>query len=200
MFTLYELAGVVTNIAAGMLGDRWGIRWTLNVGLSLQIAGLSLLYGWDETWEKNTAIVFVTLAQMLCGIAKDLTKLGGKTVTKIVTPDAQQTKLFKLVSLLTGWKNALKGVGYFMGAALLDSHPDYGYEIALGVMIGLVMLAFPWALFGLDRDLGTAKKTPATLRQILFNPNYNLNMLSCAPRRARPAPREKRARARDSAR
>lgn len=48
-------------------------------------------------------------AQMLCGIAKDLTKLGGKTVTKLVTPDEQQTKLFKLVSFITGWKNSLKG-------------------------------------------------------------------------------------------
>ncbi|KAJ1634986.1 major facilitator superfamily domain-containing protein [Pavlovales sp. CCMP2436] len=180
MFTLYELAGVVTNIAAGMLGDRWGIRWTLNAGLSLQIAGLGMLFGWDTSWDKLSAIVFVTLAQMLCGIAKDLTKLGGKTVTKLVTPDAQQTRLFKLVSLLTGWKNALKGVGYFMGAALLDSHPLYGYYIALAVMVGLVLLAFPWALFGLDKNLGTAKKKPAKLRQILLNPNYNLNMLSLA--------------------
>ena len=36
---------------------------------------------------------------MLCGIAKDLTKLGGKTVTKLVTSDEQQSRLFKLVSL-----------------------------------------------------------------------------------------------------
>lgn len=38
----------------------------------------------------------------LCGIAKDLTKLGGKTVTKLVTPDEKQTSLFKLVSFITG--------------------------------------------------------------------------------------------------
>ena len=37
---------------------------------------------------------------MLCGIAKDLTKLGGKTVTKLVTPDEKQTRLFRLVSLV----------------------------------------------------------------------------------------------------
>jgi len=46
--------------------------------------------------------VYVTLAQMLCGVAKDLTKLGGKTVTKLVTPDEQESRLFKLVSLVTG--------------------------------------------------------------------------------------------------
>jgi len=180
MFTLYELAGVVTNIAAGMLGDRWGIRWTLLVGLTLQICGLGMLMGWQDAWDKPTAIVYVTLAQMLCGIAKDLTKLGGKTVTKLVTPDEKQSRLFKLVSLLTGWKNALKGVGYFLGAALIASSDAYGYFIALGAMLGLVLLAYPWAIFGLDSRLGTATKTPATLRQILFNKNYNLNTLSLA--------------------
>lgn len=39
---------------------------------------------------------------MLCGVAKDLTKLGGKTVTKLVTPSEKQGRLFKLVSLITG--------------------------------------------------------------------------------------------------
>jgi hypothetical protein len=53
---------------------------------------------------------------MLCGIAKDLTKLGGKTVTKLVTPEEKQTKLFHLVSLITGWKNSLKG----MASAIVD--------------------------------------------------------------------------------
>ena len=57
---------------------------------------------------------------LLGGVAKDLTKLGGKTVTKLVTPEEKQVRLFKLVSALTGYKNSLKGVGYFMGAALLE--------------------------------------------------------------------------------
>ena len=61
--------------------------------------------------QKWKAILFVTCAQMLCGVAKDLTKLGGKTVTKLVTPDEKHTRLFKLVSLITGWKNSLKGGG-----------------------------------------------------------------------------------------
>lgn len=57
--------------------------------------------------------------QMLCGIAKDLTKLGGKTVTKLVTPEEKQGRLFKLVSFITGFKNSLKGAGYFLGSILL---------------------------------------------------------------------------------
>lgn len=37
MFTLYELAGVFTNLAAGFMGAKWGIRFTLIIGLSLQL-------------------------------------------------------------------------------------------------------------------------------------------------------------------
>jgi hypothetical protein len=40
----------------------------------------------QDSWSKTEAIIYVTAAQLLCGIAKDLTKLGGKTVTKLVTP------------------------------------------------------------------------------------------------------------------
>ena len=71
---------------------------------------------------------------MFGGVAKDLTKLGGKTVTKLVTPEEKTSQLFKLVSLLTGWKNSLKGVGYFLGSALLL----WSYEAALTAMMGLV--------------------------------------------------------------
>ena len=111
MFTMYELLGAVTNLVAGVAGAKWGIRTTLVSGLVLQIGGLGMLYGWDDDWGKATAIVYVTAAQALCGIAKDLTKLGGKTVTKLVTPEDKQETLFKLVSFITGYKNSFKGVG-----------------------------------------------------------------------------------------
>lgn len=32
MFSLYELAGVVTNLLAGLMGARWGIKTTLLTG------------------------------------------------------------------------------------------------------------------------------------------------------------------------
>jgi hypothetical protein len=94
----------------------------------------------------------------------------------LVTPDEQNTKLFKLVSLITGWKNSLKGVGYFLGSALLE----VSYDLALGVMMGLVLLAMPWAILGLDRNLGTAKKKNASFREIFNTENSNLNWLSLA--------------------
>ena len=158
------------------MGARWGIKITLITGLSLQLVSFGLLFGWQDDWTKEQAIIYVTISQMFAGIAKDLTKLGGKTVTKLVTPDEQATKLFKLVSLITGWKNSLKGVGYFLGSALLQ----VDYFLSLGFMMGLVLLAMPWAILGLDRDLGTAKKQNASWREVFNMDNPNLNWLSLA--------------------
>jgi hypothetical protein len=81
-----QLAGVITNLAAGMMGAKWGIKSTLLTGLSLQLVGIGMLFGWQDDWSKLQAILYVTATQLMCGIAKDLTKLGGKTVTKLVTP------------------------------------------------------------------------------------------------------------------
>ncbi|KAG2434394.1 hypothetical protein HYH02_012406 [Chlamydomonas schloesseri] len=177
MFTLYELAGVVTNLAAGMMGARWGIKWTLLSGLALQLAGIGMLYGWQDSW--NTAdnrwkgILFVTCAQLLCGIAKDLTKLGGKTVTKLVTPDEKQSSLFKLVSFITGMKNSLKGIGYFIGAAAVS----FNYFFALSLLEVMILAAMPWAVLGLSTQLGRARKENLTLSKIFKQP-YNINVLS----------------------
>jgi hypothetical protein len=161
---------------AGMLGAKWGIKFTLICGLTLQIFSYALLFGWNDDWSKIEAICYVTFAQMFAGVAKDLTKLGGKTVTKLVTPDEQETKLFKLVSLITGWKNSLKGVGYFLGSVLIG----ISYKLALVVMMGFVLLAMPWAILGLDQSLGTAKKKNSSLSEIFVFDNINLNWLSVA--------------------
>jgi len=79
--------------------------------------------GLQDAWDKTTAIVYVTLAQMLCGIAKDLVKLGGKAVTKLVTPNERQGMLFSLVSYVTGFKNSMKGMGYLAGALIVGAFP-----------------------------------------------------------------------------
>ena len=64
MFTLYECAGVVTNLAAGFAGARWGIRFTLVLGLCLQLLTYGMLYGWREEWEQGEAILYVTISQV----------------------------------------------------------------------------------------------------------------------------------------
>ena len=173
MFTLYETCGAVTNVVAGVAGARFGIRATLVSGLTLQCAGIGMLYAWSGEWERGRAIAFVTCAQALCGVAKDLTKLGGKTVTKLVTPDEKQKSLFKLVSAITGWKNSFKGVGYFLGAALLSA----SYEAALSAQLGLISIALPFAIFGLDDSLGRVAKKNITLASV-FRQNHNMNVLS----------------------
>lgn len=173
MFSMYEAAGVVTNFLAGIAGARWGIRATLVGGLCLQLGGIGMLYGWQDEWSKTTAIIYVTIAQVLCGIAKDLTKLGGKTVTKLVTPDEKQNSLFKLVSFITGFKNSLKGGGYFLGSVLIT----ISYFLALSVLMGLIAIALPIAIFGLTNQLGRTRKENLNIRQI-FQKNYNVNALS----------------------
>mmetsp|Transcript_6913 Transcript_6913/g.19482 ORF Transcript_6913/g.19482 Transcript_6913/m.19482 type:complete len:515 (-) Transcript_6913:937-2481(-) len=179
LFMLYELAGVVTNLLAGAAGARWGIKTTLLTGLSFQLLGFAMLMGWQNEWgepgNRWKGMLYVTIAQMWCGIAKDLTKLGGKTVTKLVTPDEKQSKLFKLVSFITGFKNSLKGLGYFLGSALVAIN----YYLALGVMMGLVVLAMPWAVFGLSKELGQTRKENITLSAI-FKQSSNINWLSAA--------------------
>jgi len=177
MFSLYELAGAFTNLAAGLAGARWGLKPVVIIGLLFQILTYGMLYGWDSSWEKRTAIIYVTIAQMFGGIAKDLTKLGGKTVTKLVTPEDKSTRLFKLVSLITGMKNSLKGVGYFLGSALLT----WSYGAALGIMIGIIVLfALPVTVFGLEGNLGMAKSKNATWSDVFVLDNSRLNWLSLA--------------------
>jgi len=177
MFTCYEVAGVFTNLLAGLAGAKWGIKTTLMTGLSLQIVGISLLFAWQDSWseegQKWKAILFVTMAQLPCGVAKDLTKLGGKTVTKLVTPDEKQTRLFKLVSFITGWKNSLKGAGYFLGSLCIT----FNYYFALGVLLLLILAAFPWAAVGLSNQLGRTRKENLSWDKILKQP-FNINVLS----------------------
>lgn len=173
MFSFYELAGVVTNLLAGLMGAKWGIKSTLLTGLSLQLVGIGMLFAWQDTWSKTEAIIYVTATQLMCGIAKDLTKLGGKTVTKLVTPEEKQSSLFRLVSFITGWKNSLKGAGYFLGAATVGVN----YYMSLGILCGLIVLAMPWAATGLSNQLGRARKQNVTFAQ-LFDNKPNINILS----------------------
>lgn len=173
MFSFYEMAGVVTNVMAGMVGARWGIKTTLLIGLSIQLVAFGMLFGWQNDWSKWEAIIYVTVSQTLSGIAKDLTKLGGKTVTKLVTPEGKNSSLFKLVSFITGFKNSLKGVGYFLGAALVSVN----YYLSLGVLCGFILAAYPFAVFGLTNQLGRARKENVKFSQ-LFNNKHNINVLS----------------------
>ena len=179
MFGLYELAGVFTNLLAGVAGARWGIRPTLLVGLAIQLAGIALLFGFDIPWAgpgaRWKALAWVAVANSVGGVAKDLVKLGGKTVSKLVTPEEKQSRLFAVVAWLTGMKNSLKGVGYFVGAASLS----VSLAFALALNAALICIAIPVAAWGLPSGVGRARSKNLSLRTIL-SPAPNVLRLSIA--------------------
>lgn len=161
LFLLYEFFGVLTNLYGGWLGTRFGLRPTLLAGLALQVVALVTLSLVERTWLPWVSVVWVMGSQALSGIAKDLTKMSSKSALKhIVTGDDQTREhkaLFKWVAILTGSKNVLKGVGFFVGGALLAW---LGFAPALWVMAGGLFLVLCLALALITDQLGRLKKTP----------------------------------------
>ncbi len=138
LFLLYEIAGIVTNLYAGFLAARFGLAATLYAGLGLQIAALLALTQLDPGWSVAASVVFVMAVQGVSGVAKDLAKMSSKSAVKLLAPEAG---LFRWVAALTGSKNAVKGAGFFLGAALLALA---GFAVSLWVMavvLGLILLA-----------------------------------------------------------
>jgi predicted MFS family arabinose efflux permease len=114
-------------------------------------------------------------AQALSGIAKDLNKMSAKSSIKLLVPGDAQGTLYKWVALLTGSKNALKGVGFFLGGALLMV---LGFAAAVGAMAAALTLVWLASLVLLKRDLGKAKNKPK-FRDILSK-SRTINILSAA--------------------
>lgn len=172
LFLLYELFGVFTNLVGGWLGARSGLHRTLVAGLALQVVALLGLSAHSSDWVEWKSVVWVMVAQALSGIAKDLTKLSSKSAVKLVVADGA---LFRFVAALTGSKNALKGVGFFLGAWLLAWR---GFDEALWSMAAglVVVLAAAAALLG--GDLGRAATKPS-LGSILAK-SAAINRLSLA--------------------
>lgn len=119
LFLLYEFMGVVTNLSAGWLAARFGLAATLYAGLTLQVAALLALTQLDPDWAAAVSVVFVMVIQGMAGVAKDLTKMSAKSAVKVLVPEGAHGQLFRWVALLTGSKNAVKGLGFLLGAGLL---------------------------------------------------------------------------------
>jgi len=150
LFLFYEFFGVVTNLVGGWLGARFGLKSTLFSGLILQIAALSTL-AWQA---QNLSMPLVMLVQAASGVAKDLTKMSSKSYLRFVIKEDQSSRLLKWVALLTGSKNALKGVGFFLGGLLLTTI-GFGsactwMAVGLGVTVLLVVAVLPPARGGKD--------------------------------------------------
>lgn len=171
LFIFYEIFGVVTNLVGGWLGARLGLNKTMNVGLFLQIAALSMLL----VPSYLLTVPWVMAAQALSGIAKDLNKMSAKSSIKLLVPADAQGQLFKWVAILTGSKNALKGAGFFLGGALLTL---YGFQGAVMGMAAALTLVWLLSLVWLKKDLGKAKNKPK-FREI-FSKSKAINYLSAA--------------------
>lgn len=174
LFLLYEFMGIVTNLLGGWVGSRTGLNKTLLAGLTLQIVALAALTFQQESWAEVVSVAFVMGAQALSGVAKDLTKMSSKSAVKFVA-GSEDGALFRLVAILTGSKNALKGVGFFLGGALLAV---FGYDTALWIMAGVLVAVLAIIIVMLNEDIGkSSKKTP--LRSILSK-SEAINRLSFA--------------------
>ncbi|PCC98952.1 organoarsenical effux MFS transporter ArsJ [Halopseudomonas pelagia] len=171
LFLFYEIFGVITNLVGGYLGARIGLNRTMNIGLALQVMALLMLTVPAE-W---LTVVWVMAAQAMSGVAKDLNKMSAKSSIKLLVPDSQQGALYRWVALLTGSKNALKGVGFFLGGGLLALLGFAGAVLVMALVLAGVWLT---SLFLLKKDLGKATAKPK-FRELLSK-SRRINILSGA--------------------
>jgi MFS family permease len=171
LFLFYEIFGVVTNLVGGWLGARIGLNRTMNIGLAMQVVALSMLLV-PAVW---LTVPWVMAAQALSGIAKDLNKMSAKSSIKLLVPGDRQGALYRWIAALTGSKNALKGVGFFLGGALLTW---LGFSKAVAVMAAALAVVWVLSLWRLKRDLGKAKSKPK-FRELLSK-SRAINLLSAA--------------------
>ncbi|MDP2636509.1 MULTISPECIES: organoarsenical effux MFS transporter ArsJ [unclassified Pseudoalteromonas] len=171
LFLFYEIFGVITNLVGGWLGARFGLNKTMNIGLGLQIVSLAMLMVPVDV----LTVIYVMAAQALSGIAKDLNKMSAKSAIKLLVPKDAQGQLYKWVAILTGSKNALKGVGFFLGGLLLTILEFHGAILSMICMLTAVWL---FSIFALKEDLGKAKNKAKFSE--LFSKSKAINVLSAA--------------------
>jgi MFS family permease len=174
LFLLYEAMGVLANLIGGWLATRFGIQRMLIVGLCTQISGFLLLSQLSPDWSVTMSVTWVVLSQGVCGIAKDLTKTASKSAIKL-TASTASGQLFKWVAWFTGSKNAMKGVGFFLGGLLLDR---LGFQTALWTMAGLLGLVLAGVSSFVPRLMGKSKASKSAKE--LFAKNRGINLLAGA--------------------
>ena len=139
LFILYEFFGILTNLYGGWLATRIGLNTSLHIGLALQILALGML----TVDPSMLSLVYVMIAQAVSGIAKDLNKMSAKSSIKLLLSDNQQTKLYRWVALLTGSKNSLKGLGFFLGGFLMTT---LGFASSLHALMALLAITLVLSL------------------------------------------------------
>ncbi len=174
LFLFYELAGIFTNPLAGYLAARYGLKFTLYAGLTVQIISLYSLSQFNENWTQNFSIFYILIVQGFSGVAKDLTKMSSKSAVKLLAPN-NQSSLFRWVAILTGSKNTVKGFGFLLGCVLLATIGFYNSLITMVVIVFFVLIC---SLFLLKDDL-LNKNNKVKLFDV-FSKSKNINFLSAA--------------------
>jgi predicted MFS family arabinose efflux permease len=174
LFLLYEAAGIAANLAGGYFASKFGIPRMLAIGQALQIAGLLMLSALDPGWSAAASVAWVVAAQGIAGVAKDLTKTASKSAIKATSAEGSG-QLFRWVAWFTGSKNAMKGIGFFLGGLLLDL---VGFTHALWMMAALLAVVFVAGLVLLPSELGKAKSSK-TMKE-LFGKSRGVNLLAAA--------------------
>ena len=174
LFLLYEAAGIVANFIGGWLATHFGIPRMLMCGLLLQIGGLGLLCALDPSWQPPLSVAWVVVAQGVAGIAKDITKTAAKSALK-ATSEGEHGRLFRWVAWFTGSKNAMKGIGFFLGGLLLER---FGFRPALALMMGGLVIVLTGIATTLPRTLGKAKASRSFKE--LFAKSRAVNLMAAA--------------------
>ncbi|MBM2323903.1 MULTISPECIES: organoarsenical effux MFS transporter ArsJ [Marivita] len=174
LFVLYEIAGMVTNLSAGWIAARFGLTSTLYAGLGLQVVALLALAQLDPTWAITASVAFVMCVQGASGVAKDLAKMSSKSAVKLLAP-TEGGGLFRWVAILTGSKNAVKGVGFLLGAALLATLGFVAAIYAMAAVLAVILMAIiVFMPSGLPKGRKGAKFSE------VFSKSANVNWLSAA--------------------
>ncbi len=171
LFIFYEFFGMVTNLVGGWLGARIGLNLTMHIGMAMQVVALAALTV-PDAW---LSVPYVMIAQALSGIAKDLNKMSAKASVKVMVGEGDGSRLFKWVAMLTGSKNALKGGGFFAGAALLEW---LGFRSALAILAGLLLVVLLLTAYLLPSGVGKMKSKPKFTQ--VFSKVPAINWLSAA--------------------
>ena len=171
LFLFYEFFGIVTNLVGGWLGARIGLNLTMHIGMGLQVAALGMLTV-PDAW---LTVPYVMAAQALSGIAKDLNKMSAKASVKALAGSGDGPRLFKWVAVLTGSKNALKGAGFFVGAALLQG---LGFRGALALLAAALLVVLVVTALLLPGGVGKMQSKPKFSQ--LFSRVEAINWLAAA--------------------
>jgi MFS family permease len=172
LFLFYEVFGIITNLVGGFLAARFGLKATLFAGLGTQIVALLMLGVVPDSW---LVVPYVMVAQAFSGIAKDLTKMSSKSAVKLVVPQGSESALYKWVAILTGSKNALKGVGFFLGGLLLTVTSFQTAMVLLAAMVATALIVTAILMYG-----GLGRTDAKAKFRHMFSQNRAINLLAAA--------------------